>query len=55
MISVDLHTGFDNLVDTSVKIKHAYFYINPLVRWQIEDKVFHHAYIVFQSSDDYWW
>lgn len=56
MTSADLHEGgFDKLLDTTLKIEHVYYYINPLVWWQIEDRIFHHAYIVFRSADSYWW
>jgi hypothetical protein len=43
MTSVDLRAEFDNWVDTSAKIEHAYYYISPFGSWQIEDKVCHHA------------
>ena len=55
MKSSNLREKFDKLVDCSVKIKHAYFYINPLMRWQVEEKIFHHVYNVFYTSDSYWW
>ena len=55
MTSANLREEFKKLVNTTVRIEHVFYFINPLVSWQIEDKIFHHAFIVFYTYDDYWW
>jgi hypothetical protein len=55
MTSANLHEGFNKLVDTTIKIEHVYYSRNPLLWWQVDDRIFHHAYIVFRTADGYWW
>ena len=55
MTITDLRTESNMLVNTTVKIEHVFYYINPLLSWQIEDRIMHHAFIVFRTSDGYWW